>query len=73
MFQSSLVRQATEKREKAICAEGNTPVLSLQDICVKLHSALQADSLNKLLLLWSLVYGCFLIAQVKQSSVGEHP
>lgn len=53
--------------------KGNTPVLSFQDICVGLYGAWQADSINNLLLLWSLAHGCVLIAQVKQSSVGEHP
>lgn len=40
-----LVRHATEKREKAMYTEGNTPVLSFQDICVELYGALQADSI----------------------------
>ena len=40
-----LVRQATEKREKATYTEGNTPVLSFQDICVELYGALRADSI----------------------------
>ena len=40
-----LVRQATEKGEKAVCTEGNKPMLSFQDICVQLYSALQADGI----------------------------